>query len=207
MAFVRLKERQIDLSLVYYGPPGAGKRTSLEWIHGRILASRRSELFVERRESFEKVFFFLYGTAHKGFDVRYRVGAATGDFPFFFFEEHRALFKWVDGVVFVGDARPERRTANETYWNRMMRILADYGIAPDSNLESTRLLPLAVQWNRVDGPRSLLPDTVFRPRGKRTGLSPFQLVPTVADRGRSVFLPFRNCVRHMMRNLYRNIGR
>lgn len=207
MTFVRVKERQIDLNLVYFGPPGAGKRTSLEYIHGRVFATRRSEIFVERRESFEEVSFFLLGSTHKGYQIRFWLKTATGDDRRFAFGERMTFFKWVDGVVFVGDARPERRAANETYWKNLKRILAAHGFAETPEPEKTQRLPLAVQWNRVDGPESMLPPAEFRANERKTGVAPFQLVPTVASRGRGVFLPFQNCVRLMAKNLYRTIGK
>ena len=206
MTYLRFQERTVDLILVYYGPPKSGKRTTLERIHRNASPYRRTDFSVESHLGFDFVDFYLLGNEFRGFQIRYRLKTASGDFPLQPQTEHLSLFRWVDGVVFVGDARPDRCEVNQEYWDRMKRILWEHPVRRRPGGDGFEMVPVAVQWNRVDGPQTCLPGPLFRGGVSEKGIIPAAVVPTVASRGKGVFTPFQTCARRMLHNFHQNMG-
>jgi hypothetical protein len=207
MTYLRFREKTVDLILVYYGPPGAGKRTTLERLHRQAAGERKTPFLVMPQSSHDRIEFGLLGNVFRGFQLRYLLKTASGDLRPPEDEAHRSLFRWVDGVVFVGDARRKRQRENELYWMHLGRFLAENHLFRRASRKNDPGFPVAVQWNRVDGPAPMLPPCMFRMGRPEIGIAPATPVPTVASRGKKVSAPFRDCARRILQNFNRNMRR
>jgi len=113
MALVNDAKREINAKIVYIGPKGAGKRTALRQIYGRINPERRSELKSMAVGEQQMLFFdFSYPTSLKddSYSVRfhvYTILAGEGPPP-----PWKMLLKGVDGVVLFADSSDGRMYAN-----------------------------------------------------------------------------------------------
>lgn len=127
MAQLNLSARQMLLNIVYYGPPGAGKRTTLESLHAGFPPPAKTKLIVLSDEEKQNTFFDVVppglGSISPFESTRLQVkGSSEGRF-----------LEDADGVVCVIDSGPRALEANR-------RFLADVENTARS-FEAT-LLPL-----------------------------------------------------------------
>lgn len=55
--FINWKLREINLKIVYYGPPLSGKTTNLEYIHSKLKPEMRGELISLKTKEDRTIFF------------------------------------------------------------------------------------------------------------------------------------------------------
>jgi signal recognition particle receptor subunit beta len=149
MALINVAAREIHGKIVYYGPGLCGKTTNLQFIHGKIPQSGRSELLSIATETERTLFFdFLpldLGKVH-GFTIRFHLYTVPGQI---LYERTRvAVLNGADGVVFVADAQRDRLADNLQSLRELAHNLTNQG---------KRLLefPLVMQYNKMDLPTAL----------------------------------------------------
>jgi signal recognition particle receptor subunit beta len=156
MALIDVAAREIHGKIVYYGPGLCGKTTNLQYVHGRIPATAKSDLVSIATESERTLFFdFLpldLGPVH-GFTIRFHLYTVPGQMHY---ERTRvAVLNGADGVVFVADAGRDRLQDN-------LRSLRE--LAQNVTGQGKRFLdyPLVMQYNKMDLPDALPATTLDR---------------------------------------------
>lgn len=176
MSFPDPSKREINVKIVYYGPPGASLAENLRYIHANS-GPAVSELSAHTAGSEQFLFFNFVPQALgeiRGFKIRLHLFTVVGQriSP----EAHRTLLKGVDGIVFVADGAPSARAANAQAWEGMQQHLEELGYV----VERT---PLVVQLDRRD-PSATLPVEELK---QLLGLGTQPIVEASAARGGGVF--------------------
>lgn len=156
--------REIACTVLYCGPPGSGKSSSLRYLGGR---ARHRQAFSTNRTD---ILSLDLGTI-AGYAVRFRVYAPGSDASG---GSHRLMLRGADGVVFVADSQAVRFDDNRAG----LEALLD---ARDP------AIPLLIQYNKQDLPAEFL----VPPAELAAALGPGHPgVPTDALHGPGVFEAF-----------------
>ena len=144
MALVRHDTRELQLKIVYCGPPEGGKTTNLRYIHRRLDPSLRGDLVSLASEQ-DRTLYFDYLPVHAtelaGYRTRFQLYTVPGQDVLA--DNRRAVLAGADGVVFVADSSPARLGANLASYLDCREALAANRIHPDS-------IPMAFQYNKRD---------------------------------------------------------
>ena len=144
MSFVNLRERIVQVKIVYYGPGRGGKTTNLEYINKTFQKQIQSEMVSLKTHGDRTLFFdflpFDMGKI-KGYDLKIQLYTVPGQVKYN--ATRKLVLKGVDGVVFVADAQEQMREKNIRSLNQLHENLVEYN-------ESIFRLPLVLQYNKVD---------------------------------------------------------
>jgi signal recognition particle receptor subunit beta len=133
MSHVNQATREITCTVIYGGPAGSGKSTTLRYLGGRARRSPRAA------NSASDVLSLELGTI-SGFSVRFQLYALTGETSP---ETRQLMLNGADGIVFVADSQAVRFDENRA---------ALLGLERDVEKD----LPIVMQYNKQDLPRELL---------------------------------------------------
>jgi signal recognition particle receptor subunit beta len=140
--------REVNVKIVYYGPPLSGKTESGS-NHGHIEPKRRGELISLKTADDRTLFFdFLRLDLAKIGGMRPRIQLYTVPGQSLYEASRRLVLRGADGLVFVADSSPERVEGNMDSLASMRCHLQSFSLSPEQ-------LPLVVQLNKRD-----LPDAV-----------------------------------------------
>lgn len=148
MAHFENESRELNLKLVYYGPPLSGKTTNLQTLHRFLKANARGRLMkldaADDRTLFCD-FLPVFWSSSTGMKIKLNVYTVPGQFM------HRTtrklLLAGTDGVIFVAAAQVEEAHGNENAWRSMKNKLLANSLDPDT-------LPIVVQFNKKDLPEA-----------------------------------------------------
>ena len=144
MSFINLKDKIVQIKIVYYGPGRGGKTTNLEYINRRFKKQIQSEMVSLKTHGDRTLFFdflpFDMGQI-KGFDMKIQLYTVPGQVKYN--ATRKLVLKGVDGIVFVADAQVQMREKNIRSLNQLHENLL-------SQKESIFRLPLVMQYNKVD---------------------------------------------------------
>lgn len=144
MAFINLKDKIVQVKIVYYGPGRGGKTTNLEYIYEMFKKRVKTEMVSIKTHGDRTLFFdFLPFDMGKirGFDIRIQLYTVPGQVQYN--ATRRLVLNGVDGVVFVADSNPERRTRNIETFEDLKENLAFYQ-------KDIHTIPLVLQYNKRD---------------------------------------------------------
>jgi mutual gliding-motility protein MglA len=144
MAIFKLKKREIECKIVYYGPGRSGKTTNMEYVYKTYKKQVIGEMVSVDTEGDRTLFFdFLpMGLGQiKGFDLRVQVYTVPGQVQYR--STRKLVLKGVDGVIFVADSLAVRREKNMLSLRDLQHNLKEYGI-------SILKIPLVMQHNKRD---------------------------------------------------------
>jgi signal recognition particle receptor subunit beta len=144
MAIFKIKKREIECKIVYYGPGRSGKTTNMEYIYKTYKKQIVGEMVSVDTEGDRTLFFdFLpMGLGQiKGFDIRVQVYTVPGQVQYR--STRKLVLKGVDGVIFVADSLAVRREKNMLSLKDLQHNLKEYGI-------SILKIPLIIQHNKRD---------------------------------------------------------
>jgi mutual gliding-motility protein MglA len=144
MAIFKLKKREIECKIVYYGPGRSGKTTNMEYIYKTYRKQVIGEMISVDTEGDRTLFFdFLpMGLGQiKGFDIRLQVYTVPGQVQYG--STRKLVLKGVDGIIFVADSLAVRREKNMLSLKDLQHNLKEYGI-------SILKIPLVMQHNKRD---------------------------------------------------------
>jgi len=144
MAIFKIKKREIECKIVYYGPGRSGKTTNMEYIYKTYKKQVVGEMVSVDTEGDRTLFFdFLpMGLGQiKGFDIRVQVYTVPGQVQYR--STRKLVLKGVDGVIFVADSLAVRREKNMLSLKDLQHNLKEYGI-------SILKIPLIIQHNKRD---------------------------------------------------------
>lgn len=144
MSFINLKDKVVQVKIVYYGPGRGGKTTNLEYINRRFKDQIQSEMVSLKTHGDRTLFFdflpFDMGQI-KGFDIKIQLYTVPGQVKYN--ATRKLVLKGVDGLVFVADAQQQMREKNIRSLNQLHENLLDFK-------ESIFRIPLVMQYNKVD---------------------------------------------------------
>lgn len=144
MAIFKIKKREIECKIVYYGPGRSGKTTNMQYIYKTYKKQIVGEMVSVDTEGDRTLFFdFLpMGLGQiKGFDIRVQVYTVPGQVQYR--STRKLVLKGVDGVIFVADSLAVRREKNMLSLKDLQHNLKEYGI-------SILKIPLIIQHNKRD---------------------------------------------------------
>jgi len=144
LSFINLKDKIVQIKIVYYGPGRGGKTTNLEYINRRFKKQIQSEMVSLKTHGDRTLFFdflpFDIGQI-KGFDMKIQLYTVPGQVKYN--ATRKLVLKGVDGIVFVADAQVQMREKNIRSLNQLHENLL-------SQKESIFRIPLVMQYNKVD---------------------------------------------------------
>lgn len=144
MAFVNLKNKEVQAKIVFYGPGRGGKTTNLEFIYSKFRERIKSDMVSIKTHGDRTLFFdFLPFDIGKimGYDVRIQLYTVPGQPKYN--ATRRLVLKGVDGLVFVADSQLTERKKNLLSLKNLQENLATY----KKNIFKT---PLVLQYNKRD---------------------------------------------------------
>lgn len=144
MAIVNHAKREINAKIVYFGPEGSGKGTSLRYVYDRIKPSLRGDLKIMPTAGSTLLFFDFSPFEHPLFDgyrIRFHIYTLQGRVA------NQAAWKMTlkgtDGLVVVADASAGAVPAARQSISRLREFLNAYGVGLDD-------IPLVLQLNKAD---------------------------------------------------------
>ncbi len=144
MSFINLKDKVVQVKIVYYGPGRCGKTTNLEYINRKFREQIQSEM-VSLKTHGDRTLFFDFLPFHmgqiKGYDIKIQLYTVPGQVKYN--ATRKLVLKGVDGIVFVADAMEKQREKNIRSLNQLHENLESYK-------ESIFKIPLVMQYNKVD---------------------------------------------------------
>jgi hypothetical protein len=162
---INWKLREIDIKVVYYGPPLSGKTTNLEQVHARMAGPKRSEL-VSLKTAEDRTLFFDFLPLEigqiGGLKPRFNLYTVPGQS--LYRATRRLILEEVDGIVFVADSQESRLSDNERSLREMKRHLHALGYRWFD-------VPLVLQYNKRDVP-DRIPEVVLQRRLNPDGSLP-----------------------------------
>lgn len=173
---VHVRQREITLKVVYYGPPLSGKTTNLQVVHGLIGGEARGHLTTLDTADDRTLFFDLLPVqARSSSGYQFKIKLYTVPGQVIHAATRRLVLAGADAVIFVADSRRAASRLNNEFWYGMRRFLVDNGIDPDE-------IPTVIQFNKRDlaDIRSDAELQAIRERGREP------IVPAVAIRGEGV---------------------
>ncbi|MGD8304258.1 MAG: GTPase domain-containing protein [Desulfobacterales bacterium] len=144
MAFVNLKNKEIQVKIVYYGPGRGGKTTNLEYVYRKFRKRINTEMVTVKTHGDRTLFFdflpFDIGMIN-GYDVKIQLYTVPGQVKYN--ATRRLVLRGVDGIVFVADAMAVRREKNILSLKNLQENLANYR-------KSIFKIPCVMQYNKLD---------------------------------------------------------
>jgi mutual gliding-motility protein MglA len=144
MAFVNLKNKEIQVKIVYYGPGRGGKTSNLEYIYKKFAKRINTEMVTVKTHGDRTLFFdflpFDIGIIN-GYDVKIQLYTVPGQVKYN--ATRRLVLRGVDGIVFVADAMAVRREKNILSLKNLQENLAAYK-------KSIFKIPFVMQYNKMD---------------------------------------------------------
>ena len=188
--FINPKRREIEIKIVYYGPPLSGKTTNLVHIHSNTDPRIRGELVSLKTREDRTIFFDLLQLELGqigGMRPRFNLYTVPGQ------DRHAASRKLVlpgiDGVVFVADSQPHMRRSNIAAMHGLEQNLLELGIEPSN-------FPLVLQLNKRDVSEAV-PEVLLRTDLGCNGAPCFS---SVADQGVGVFDTLKAIIKLVVAN-------
>lgn len=144
MAFINMKNKEVQAKIVYYGPGRGGKTTNLEYIYQQFRERIPSEMVSIKTHGDRTLFFdflpFDVGTI-KGYSIRMQLYTVPGQIKYD--ATRRLVLKGVDAVVFVADSLTVQREQNLISLKNLQDNLAAYK-------KDIYHIPLILQYNKRD---------------------------------------------------------
>ena len=144
MAFINIKNKEVQVKIVYYGPGRGGKTTNLEYINTKYRQRIKTEMISLKTHGDRTLFFdflpFDIGQI-KGYEVKIQLYTVPGQVKYN--ATRKLVLKGVDGIVFVADAMKEQRESNIHSLNQLHENLKSYNL----NLFK---IPFVMQYNKMD---------------------------------------------------------
>jgi signal recognition particle receptor subunit beta len=144
MAFVNLKNREIQTKIVYYGPGRGGKTTNLEYIYKNFGDRIGSKMVTVKTQGDRTLFFDFFPLdigRINGYKVKVKLYTVPGQIKYD--ATRKLVLNGVDGVVFVADALMGQRKSNIFSLKNLYENLKNY----QKNIFK---IPLVFQYNKID---------------------------------------------------------
>ena len=191
MALFNRTKREINAKIVYFGPPLAGKATTLQFIHRKLKPECRGPIKTMGGRM-DRMLFFDFMPPELGevndYRVRFHLYTVQGEItnP----STWKTVLKGTDGIVFVADASPESAVETRESFESLRGCLRNYG-------QGLETLPCVIQSNKSDLPDALDTAEVVRV----LDASVFPVVKSAARSGEGVLQALSMVVKGIMNAL------
>jgi signal recognition particle receptor subunit beta len=183
--FINPKRQEINLKIVYYGPPLSGKTTNLIQIHAKTDPKIRGELVSLKTREDRTIFFdFLQLELGRieGLKPRFNLYTVPGQIRYV--ASRKLVLQGADAVVFVADSQAHMRRSNIAAMRNLEQNLRELGFDPSN-------FPLVLQFNKRDLP-GVVPAALLQADLGHNG-APF--FSSVATEGQGVFDTLKTVIR------------
>lgn len=145
MAVIHIRNKEVQIKIVYVGPGRGGKTTNLEFIFKKIRHRILSDMVSIKTHGDRTLFFdflpFDLGQIH-GYSIKTQLYTVPGQVKYN--ATRKLVLKGVDGIVFVADSMTVMREKNILALQNLEENLAFYDIDLYNNF------PLVMQYNKRD---------------------------------------------------------
>ena len=145
MAVIHIRNKEVQIKIVYVGPGRGGKTTNLEYIFSKIRHRILSDMVSIKTHGDRTLFFdflpFDLGQIH-GYRIKTQLYTVPGQVKYN--ATRKLVLKGVDGIVFVADSMVVMREKNMFALKNLQENLAHYDIDLYNNF------PLVMQYNKRD---------------------------------------------------------
>lgn len=151
MGFINIRNKEVQIKIVYYGPGRGGKTTNLEYINKKYRQQIKTEMVSLKTHGDRTLFFdFLPLDLGKinGYDIKIQLYTVPGQVKYN--ATRKLVLKGVDGIVFVADSIEEQREKNIQSLNQLYDNLLSYKL-------DLFEVPIVLQYNKMDLRKSDIP--------------------------------------------------
>jgi len=150
MALINQATKEIQLKIVYYGPPQGGKTTNLEKVHAEVEAAPEAKgKLTSLATNSDRTLFFdflpLETTVVRGYKTKFQLFTVPGQV--IYNTTRQLVLRGVDGLVFVADSQYEKMEENVQTFANMIQNLETL----NQNLIN---IPYVLQYNKRDLPNA-----------------------------------------------------
>jgi len=150
MALINQATKEIQLKIVYYGPPQCGKTSNLEKVHAEVEAAPETKgKLTSLATNSDRTLFFdflpLETAVIRGFKTKFQLFTVPGQV--IYNTTRQLVLRGVDGLVFVADSQYEKMEENVQTFNNMIQNLETL----NQNLAN---IPYILQYNKRDLPNA-----------------------------------------------------
>lgn len=152
--FINRKSGEINIKLVYYGPPLSGKTTNLEFIHSQTADTQRGEMVSLKTKGDRTIFFDYMQLALpplQGLTPKFNLYTVPGQVAYA--GTRKLVLQGADGVIFVADSQANRVQDNLGSLVDLYQNLKAAGTNPQQ-------VSLVVQFNKRDADTALSVDEI-----------------------------------------------
>ena len=142
--FINRKSGEINIKIVYYGPPLSGKTTNLEYIHSQTADAQRGEMVSLKTKGDRTIFFDYMQLALppiQGLIPKFNLYTVPGQIAYA--GTRKLVLQGADGVIFVADSQSDRVQDNLNSLVDLYQNLKTAGTNPQQ-------VSLIVQFNKRD---------------------------------------------------------
>jgi len=201
MALINQATKEIQLKIVYYGPPQGGKTTNLEKVHAEVDAApdAKGKLTSLATNSDRTLFFDflpLETTVIRGFKTKFQLFTVPGQV--IYNTTRQLVLRGVDGLVFVADSQYEKMEENVQTFANMIQNLETLNQSLDN-------IPYVLQYNKRDLPNVAPVDYLeFLLNNRDTQVPSFA---SSAVKGEGIFETLNMITRMLLHKLLAESGR
>ncbi len=145
MAVIHIRNKEVQIKIVYVGPGRGGKTTNLEYIYDKIRHRIMSDMVSIKTHGDRTLFFdflpFDLGQI-QGYKIKTQLYTVPGQIKYN--ATRKLVLKGVDGVVFVADSMSVMREKNIVAFENLAENLAFY------NIDMFDKFPIVLQYNKRD---------------------------------------------------------
>ena len=201
MAFINIRNKQIQLKIVYYGPGQGGKTTNLLYIH-KNFSKKIKSLMVAIDTYGDRTIFFDFLPMDlgqiNGFDIIIQLYTVPGQTKYH--ATRKLVLNGVDGIVFVADMLASMRRKNILSLKNLHENLMTYN-------KNIFKIPLVFQFNKVDLSQKgypVLPQKVLANDLNRQLKRPW--IPASALTGENVAVTLKKIISMTTANIKTNLN-
>jgi mutual gliding-motility protein MglA len=145
VAVIHIRNKEVQIKIVYVGPGRGGKTTNLEYLFGKIRHRILSDMVSIKTHGDRTLFFdflpFELGQI-QGYKIKTQLYTVPGQVKYN--ATRKLVLKGVDGIVFVADSMSVMREKNIAALKNLEENLSFYGIDMYDNF------PIVLQYNKRD---------------------------------------------------------
>jgi signal recognition particle receptor subunit beta len=150
MALINQATKEIQLKIVYYGPPQGGKTSNLEKVHAEVEAAPEAKgKLTSLATNSDRTLFFdflpLETAVVRGFKTKFQLFTVPGQV--IYNTTRQLVLRGVDGLVFVADSQYDKMEENVLTFANMIQNLETL----NQNLDN---IPYVLQYNKRDLPNA-----------------------------------------------------